>query len=146
MRLKLKNKDLQDELEDQNDEVRRLKTKLAKEQGESGKDPKELEATRKTNIDLKTQLEETKRVEEIMKLQLEEKEKTNQKLEMEVVSLRKKIEKSNNHAKFNCSSGILDKILDCQRPPFDKLGLGYKKEEDKSKGGTWSPKTPKAGP
>ena len=31
MRLKLKNKDLQDELEDQNDEVRRLKTELAKE-------------------------------------------------------------------------------------------------------------------
>ena len=40
MRLKLKNKDLQDELEDQNDEVRRLRTELEKEQGESGKYPK----------------------------------------------------------------------------------------------------------
>ena len=146
MRLKLKNKDLQDELEDQNDEVRRLKTELAKEQGEFGKDPKELEATRKTNIDLKTQLEETKRVEEIMKLQLEEKEKTNQKLEMEVVSLRKKIEKSNNHVKFNSSSVILDKILDFQRSPFDKSALGYKNEEDKYEGGTWSPKTLEEGP
>ena len=133
-------------MEDQNDEVRRLNTKLDKEQGEYGKDPKELEATRKENIDLKTQLEETKRVEEIMNLQLKEKENTNQKIEMEVVSLRKKIEKSKNHVKFNSSSVILDKILDCQRSPFDKSGLGYKKEEKKSEGGTWSPKIPEASP
>ena len=50
MRLKLKNKDLQDELEDQNDEVRRLTIELAKERGESGKDPKELEVTRQILI------------------------------------------------------------------------------------------------
>ena len=65
---------------------------------------------------------------------------------MEFVSLRKQIKKSDNHVKFNSSSVILDKILDCQRSPFDKSSLGYKKEEDKSEGGTWSPKTPEAGP
>ena len=65
---------------------------------------------------------------------------------MEVVCFRNKIEKSNNHVKFNRSSVILDKILDCQMSPFEKYGLGYKKEEDESEGGTWSPKTPEAGP
>ena len=61
---------------------------------------------------------------------------------MEIVSLRKKIEKSKAHVKFNESSAILDEILKCQRSRFDTSGLGYKKGEDKYEGGTWSPKTP----
>ena len=65
---------------------------------------------------------------------------------MEIVSLRKKIEKSKSHVKFNESSFILDEILKCQRYPFDTSGLGYKKEEEKSEGGTWSPKNPEVGP
>ena len=31
--------------------------------------------------------------------------------------------------KFQDSSIILDKILDCQRSPLDKTGLGYKKNK-----------------
>jgi hypothetical protein len=46
-------------------------------------------------------------------------------LEAEVVDLRKKVEKSN---KLLNSSKILNEILDSQRSPNDKLGLGYKKE------------------
>ena len=65
---------------------------------------------------------------------------------MEVVCFRNKIEKSNNHVKFNSGSVILDKILDCQISPFDKYCLGYKKEEEKYEGGTWSTKTLEDGP
>ena len=63
-----------------------------------------------------------------MKDQLDEKDRTCQKLEMEVVDLRKKDEKNDVHSKFKNSSTILGEILDCQRSPFDKIGLGYNKE------------------
>ena len=63
---------------------------------------------------------------------------------MEVVGLRKKIEKSKDHVKFNESSVILDEILKCQRLSSDKSGLGFKKEEDKLKEVLWSPRTPEA--
>jgi hypothetical protein len=46
-------------------------------------------------------------------------------LEDEVVDLRKKVEKS---SKFLNSSTILNDILDSQRSPNDKSGLGYNKE------------------
>ena len=46
-------------------------------------------------------------------------------LEVEVVDLRKKVEKSK---KFLNSSTILNEILDSQRSPNDKSGLGYNKE------------------
>ena len=63
---------------------------------------------------------------------------------MEIVGLRKKIQKSKDHVKFNESSVILDEILKCQRLSFDKSGLGFKKEKDKLKEVSWSPRTPKA--
>jgi hypothetical protein len=44
---------------------------------------------------LKTQIEEAKRVEELLKNQVNEKEESCHKLEVEVVDLRKKVEKSN---------------------------------------------------
>ena len=40
----------------------------------------------------------------------------------------------------------MDEILNCQRSPFDKFGLGYNKEEGKFEVGTWSPNTPEASP
>ena len=46
---------------------------------------------------------------------------------MEVVGLKKKIEKSNVHVKFTNGSAILDEILDCETHTFDKSGLGYNK-------------------
>ena len=60
------------------------------------------------------------------------KERTCQKLEMEMVDLRKKDEKNDAHAKFKNSSTILGEILDYQRSPFDKIGLGYNKETKES--------------
>jgi hypothetical protein len=63
-----------------------------------------------------------------LKNQIYEKEESCHKLEEEVVDLRKKVEKSNTHIKFMNKSTILDEILDRQRSPHDKLGLGYNKE------------------
>ena len=104
-----------------------------KEEAKVGKKiSEELEETRATDIKLKTQVKEARRIEEVLKDQLDEKERTCQKLEMEVVDLRKKDEKNDVHAKFKNSSTILGEILDCQRSPFDKTGLGYNKEIEES--------------
>jgi hypothetical protein len=63
-----------------------------------------------------------------LKNQINEKEESCHNLEVEVVDLRKKIEKSNNHIKFMNNSTILDEILDSQISPHDKSGLGYNNE------------------
>ena len=63
---------------------------------------------------------------------------------MEVIGLKKKDKKSYAYVKFNNNSVTLDEILDCQRSPFDKFGLGYNKERGKFVVSTWSPKTPEA--
>ena len=49
MKLKLKKKDLQVKLQDQNDKIKELKIGLAKEQEEIGVDPKDLEEERWVN-------------------------------------------------------------------------------------------------
>jgi hypothetical protein len=86
----------------------------------------EIKKSFETIIHLKTQIEEAKRVEELLKNQINENEESCDKLEAEIVDLRKKVEKSN---KFLNSSKILDEILESQRSPYDKLGLGYKEED-----------------
>jgi hypothetical protein len=50
-------------------------------------------------------------------------------MEEEVVNLRKKVGNSNTQIKFLNNSMILDEILDSQRSPNEKCGLGYNKEE-----------------
>ena len=54
MRMKLKNKNMEDELENQNNEIGRLKSKLAREQENIDKIPKEIEVKRRNNIGLRT--------------------------------------------------------------------------------------------
>ena len=76
------------------------------------------------NVNLRTRPKGAKRVEELLKNQVNEKEESCHKLEAEVVDLRKNIEKKN---KFLNSSTILNEILESQRSPNDKLGLGYNK-------------------
>jgi hypothetical protein len=53
------------------------------------------------------------------------KEESCHKLEAKVFDLRKKVDNSN---KFLNSSQILNEILESQRSPNDKSGLGYKKK------------------
>ena len=146
VKLKDKDKELRDQMKDKDAEVEQLKTELISQKEESEKPAQELEETREVNHDLKTQLEESKRTEEILKSQLEEKEDTVQKLELEVVGLRKKDKKNEALVKLQDSSIVLDKILDCQRSPLEKTGLGYKKNKKKYEDDTWSLKTPEAGP
>ena len=62
MRMKLKNKGLEDELEDQNNEIGRLKSNLAREEEKNDNIPTELEEIRRVNVGLKTQLEEANRI------------------------------------------------------------------------------------
>ena len=44
-----------------------------------------------------------------------------------MVELRKKVDQSEAHEKFKIYSSVLDEILESQRSPFDKTGLGYSK-------------------
>jgi hypothetical protein len=85
----------------------------------------EIRKSFETIVHLKTQIEEAKRVEEVLKDKINEKEESCHKLEAEIVDLRKKVEKSN---KFLNSSKILDDLLESQRSPYNKQGLGYKEE------------------
>ena len=121
----------------QEEENIKLKSERLEQEEEKEKVSKniseDLEETRMTNIGLKTQVKEVRSIEEVLKDQLNEKEMTCQKLEMEMVDLRKKDDKNNAHVKFKNNSTILSDILDCQRSPFDKTGLGYNKEIKESK-------------
>jgi hypothetical protein len=89
---------------------------------------------------LKTQLEEVKRIEEVVRIQLKENEQNCKKLEVEIVSLRKELEKTNDQLirtlKFGKSIEILDNILNFQSSPFIKTGLGYDKKQNAPKGDT----------
>ena len=82
---------------------------------------------------LQRQLERARLKEEDLKEQLEEKDKAYQQLEAEVVELKKKVEQSKAHVKM--SSSILDEILESQRSPFDKTGLGYGKTKKETEEG-----------
>jgi hypothetical protein len=109
------------QLEEKEEDITRLKNEK-----EDMKVDDEISKSFETIIHLKTQIEEAKRVEELLKNQINEKEESCHKLEAEIVDLRKKVEKSN---KFLNSSRILDEILESQRSPCDKSGLGYKGED-----------------
>ena len=114
------------------EEVKKLKGKSCKSKKHDQEEDelsKEIEEARATNIRLKIQLEEAKRTKEVLKDLLNEKEKSCQNLEIEMVDLKRKVEWNNNaHNKLQNNSIILDEILDSQKSPFDKIGLGYKRE------------------
>jgi hypothetical protein len=93
----------------------------------------EIRKSFETIVHIKTQIEEAKRIEELLKNQINEKEESCCKLEAEIVDLRKKVENSN---KFLNSSLILDEILESQRSPYDKSGLGYIGEDTHAEANT----------
>jgi hypothetical protein len=116
------------QLEEKEEEITRLK---------NGKEDinvdDEISKSFETIVHLKTQIEEAKRIEELLKNQINEKKESCCKLEVEIVDLRKKVEKSN---KFLHSLRILDEILESQRSPCDKSGLGYKEEDTHAEAST----------
>jgi hypothetical protein len=71
---------------------------------------------------LKVHVEEDKRIEEILRSQLAKKEKMIERLEAEADTLRKDLQKKDIHQD---STKTLDKIINNQRPYYDKSILGY---------------------
>ena len=70
-----------------------------------------------------------------MRDHLVEKDKAYQILETKVVELRTKADQSVAHEKFKIYSSVLDEILESQRLPFVKKGLGYSKTMKETKEG-----------
>ena len=78
---------------------------------------------------LKICLEEKDMIIDTLQFQLDEKEKSLEKLECEIVGLRKEIEKTKAlNLKFFKGSETLDEIINVQRSPLIKTGLGYNGE------------------
>jgi hypothetical protein len=74
---------------------------------------------------LKVQIEEYKIIEEALKEQLEGNDRIIRNLEVEIVTLRKDIQKKN----MQNSSQVLDGIINNKKSYLDKSGLGYNQTE-----------------
>jgi hypothetical protein len=116
---KRKNKSLKEQLLDYKEEQKSREEEVSKS----------IKKIEQIIVDLKTQLQEAKRIEEVLSKQLNDKEKNCEKLEVEIVLLRRKLEKGTNLSKLESSSKILDDILNSQRPSSNKAGLGYDHKE-----------------
>ena len=86
---------------------------------------------------LKVELEEAKKVEDILIKKIKDKNQEQEKLEEEVLCLRKKLENAQRDLSMNTpqmkSYKQLDKIINSQRCPLIKNGIGYEGETSKSK-------------
>ena len=91
-------------------------------------------------MDLRAKLEEAKVTKESLREQLEEKEETQEELERNILSLIRNLDKENIKQKYDKSIEIPNQIINSQRPIYDKSGLGYYKEDEKYKIGTWNSK------
>jgi hypothetical protein len=69
---------------------------------------------------LTTQIQEAKRIEEVMIEQLNEKQQDCEKKEVEIVFLKKELEKRKNLSRFEKKSKILDDIMNSKISPKDK--------------------------
>jgi hypothetical protein len=92
---------------------------------------------------LKVELEEAKKIEEILKQQLSEKKTRCESLEQEVVKTRKEMEKfqalyNQNLSSIKASEGLAT-ILNQQRNPKLKTGLGYEEGSSSGKPGNEEP-------
>jgi len=78
---------------------------------------------------LKRNIEERNVIIDTLQFKIDEKEKHLEKLEGEIVGLRKEIEKTKAiNLKFVKGSETLDEIINVQRSPLNKTGLGYNGE------------------
>ena len=92
---------------------------------------------KKEIVGLKTHLEEARKIEDTLLQQMRKKSQECERLEEEVMSLRKNLEKAQRELLMNTplmkSSRQLDQIINAQRPPHIKAGIGYEGETSKSK-------------
>jgi hypothetical protein len=112
---KKKNKSLREQLSEYEEAQKSREREVSKTIKETGK----------VINDLKTQLQEAKRIEEVILKQLNDREQDCEKLEAEIVLLKREIEKEKKQSRFENSSKILNDILNNQRSPSNKTGLGY---------------------
>ena len=128
--------DLEGELRSALEEIDRLKLKCRKQKDILLKYVRE-EQNSEDLIQLKVELEEAKKVEDTLLKQIEDKIQKQEKLEEEVVCLRKKLENTQTKLSIKTSqmksSDKLNKILDAQRSPLIKTGIGYEGETSKFK-------------
>jgi hypothetical protein len=101
---------------------------------EKKKDTRELE---QMITKLKVQIEEDKRIEEALKENIEENDRIIGNLEVEIVTLRKDIQKKN----MQNSSKVLDDIINSQKSHLEKTGLGYNQTEKGSSSKTTEKET-----
>jgi hypothetical protein len=116
--------------------IRREKKKNKKLQVELDKkeDTQELE---QMITNLKVQIEEDKRIEEALKEKLEGRDRIIGNLEVEIVTLRKDLQKKN----MKNNSKVLNDIFNSQKPHHDKFGLGYNQIEKGSSSKTTEQET-----
>ena len=123
-RYKNKNKSLEKQLLEYEEELRSRKEEVSNNMKE----------TKQTIIDLKTQLRESKISEDIIRKQLNEKQYEYENLEDEIIHLRKKLENGTIQSRLENNSKMLDDILNNQKPSRNKIGLG-KYDQNKVKEG-----------
>jgi hypothetical protein len=122
-----------DRLRIKNKKQRQLLIQLEKDSQEPGEDL----------VLLNVELEEAKKIEEILKHQLSEKKTRCESLEQEVVKTRKQMEKfqalyNQNLSSIKASEGLAT-ILNQQRNPKLKIGLGYEEGSSSGKPGNEEP-------
>jgi hypothetical protein len=86
---------------------------------------------------LKIQIEQDKIIEEALKEQLEERDEIIGNSEVEIVTLRKDLQKKN----MQNNSKVLDDIINSQKPHHDKSRLGYNQTEKGSSSKTTKQET-----
>jgi hypothetical protein len=65
--------------------------------------------------------------------QFNEKQHYCKKLEIEIVQLKRELEKGNNQSRCENNSKILNDIFNCQSSPNDKTGMGYDQHSTSAK-------------
>jgi hypothetical protein len=112
---KKKNKSLREQLSEYEEAQKSREREVSKTIKETGK----------VINDLKTQLQEAKIIEEVILKQLNDREQDCENLEAEIILLKGEIEKEKKQSRFENSSKILNDIINSQRSPSNKTGLGY---------------------
>ena len=83
-------------------------------------------------VDPKAKLEEAKRIEDSLTKQLMENMKEKGNREAEIVSMKNKLQTEDIRKSYENNFNIIEKIINNQKPFFDKTGIGYKQNTDEA--------------
>ena len=132
--------DMEGELISALEEIDRLRLKKRKQKVLLMKYEKDGHGPNDATISLKIELEEAKKIEDTLRQQLSSKIKECERLEAEIVSIRKDLEKSqavyHQNMTYAKATNNLNNILDSQRSPLLKTGIGYDESMSKRKSET----------